>query len=157
MASCDIHFYFYIVFMNDDSFKPVEGGLAYANELVALVRDEFPHFGMAVAGYPEKHREAVSLEVDLENLKRKVDTGADIIITQLFYKNEDFFRFVDLCRDAGINIPIVPGILPVVKLNQIRRIATLCDASLPQEFVDQLEAGGDDDQAQLETCVGRRI
>jgi len=127
----------------DDEFRPVSGGLAYANELVALIRKEYPDLGIAVAGYPEKHREAPSLDVDLDNLKRKVDTGADIIITQLFYQNEDFFRFVDLCHNKNINVPIVPGILPVVNLKQIRRIASLCDAKLPDAFVNRLEQASD--------------
>lgn len=124
----------------DTKFEPVEGGLSYANELVELIRSEFQDFGIAVAGYPEKHREAVSLETDLDYLKQKVDAGADVIITQLFYNNDDYYRFVDLCLDRGINVPIVPGILPVVSLNQIKRITAMCDASLPPQFMEQLQA-----------------
>lgn len=129
----------------DTEFKPVEGGLSYANELVELIRNQYADLGIAVAGYPEKHREAPSMDVDLDNLKRKVDAGADIIITQLFYDNADYFRFVDLCGDRGIDVPIVPGILPVVSLQQIKRIASLCDARLPVDFVNQLENAGDDE------------
>lgn len=130
----------------DTEFKPVEGGLSYANELVELIREQYADLGIAVAGYPEKHREAPSMDVDLDNLKRKVDAGADIVITQLFYDNADYFRFLDLCGDRGIDVPIVPGILPVVSLNQIKRIASLCDASLPADFVNQLESAGDDEE-----------
>ncbi|MFN7730734.1 MAG: methylenetetrahydrofolate reductase [NAD(P)H] [Pirellula sp.] len=119
-------------------FQQTEGGLRYANELVALLRSEFPQLGIAVAGYPEVHQEAPSADVDLENLKRKVDAGADIVVTQLFYDNEDFFRFVDRCQAAGISIPIVPGILPVTNFAQIQRIASLCKARLPQGFADRL-------------------
>jgi methylenetetrahydrofolate reductase (NADPH) len=119
-------------------FQQTVGGLRYANELVELIRSEFPQFGIAVAGYPEVHQEAPSAEVDLVNLQRKVDAGADVIVTQLFYINEDFFRFVDKCRGAGINVPIVPGILPVTNLAQIQRIASLCKAKLPQSFVTKL-------------------
>jgi methylenetetrahydrofolate reductase (NADPH) len=119
-------------------FQQTAGGLRYANELVTLIRTEFPQFGIAVAGYPEVHQEAPSADVDLENLKRKVDCGADIVVTQLFYDNEDFFRFVDRCRAAGIDIPIVPGILPVTNLAQIQRITTLCKAKLPKPFVERL-------------------
>ncbi len=134
----------------DDCFEPVAGGLSYANELVELIRDQFPGVGMAVAGYPEKHREAVSMAVDLDNLKRKVDAGADVIITQLFYQNDDFYRFRDLCADRGITIPIVPGILPVVSLAQIQRIAQLCDAKLPKGFSRDLEmASGDAEQLKV--------
>ena len=119
-------------------FHQTEGGLKYANELVSLIRSEFPELGIAVAGYPEVHQEAPSAEVDLANLKRKVDAGADIIVTQLFYINEDFFRFRDRCVAAGITIPIVPGILPVTNLSQIQRIALLCKAKLPESFINRL-------------------
>jgi methylenetetrahydrofolate reductase (NADPH) len=122
-----------------DGFQVVDGGLRYANELVALLRAEFPDFGVAVAGYPEKHIEAVSLDIDLENLKRKVEAGADIVITQLFYNNDDFFRFRDRCDQIGIRVPIVPGILPVTNLAQVRRITAMCGANLPAEFVASLE------------------
>ncbi|HTM55949.1 MAG TPA: methylenetetrahydrofolate reductase [NAD(P)H] [Pirellulales bacterium] len=115
-------------------FTSVAGGLSYANELVALIRGEFSQLGIAVAGYPETHREAPSPEVDLVNLKRKVDAGADIVITQLFYKNDDFFRFRERCERAGIRVPIIPGILPVTNLAQIERIVGLCGATLPPGF-----------------------
>jgi methylenetetrahydrofolate reductase (NADPH) len=132
----------------DTAFRPVEGGLRYANELVALIRGEFPDFGIAVAGYPETHQEAPSPDADLANLKRKVDAGADVIITQLFYNNEDFFRFRDRCGALGIRLPIVPGLLPVTNLAQIKRITSLCGAQLPGPFVRRLEEAGDnaDDQ-----------
>jgi methylenetetrahydrofolate reductase (NADPH) len=85
----------------ESEFKPVAGGLSYANELVQLIRGEFPQFGMAVAGYPETHREAASPQADLENLKRKVDSGGDVVVTQLFYNNAEFFRFRDACGKLG--------------------------------------------------------
>lgn len=119
-------------------FQQTVGGFKYANDLVSLIRTEFPQLGIAVAGYPEVHQEAPSAEVDLVNLKRKVDAGADVIVTQLFYINEDFYRFRDRCISAGIRIPIVPGILPVTNLSQIQRIASLCKAKLPRSFVDRL-------------------
>jgi methylenetetrahydrofolate reductase (NADPH) len=124
--------------IGDATFRPVAGGLRYANELVALVRSEFPDLGIAVAGYPEKHREAPSMEVDLENLRRKVECGAEIVITQLFYNNDDFFRFRDRCHQLGIRVPIVPGILPVTNLSQIQRITSLCGAVLPSRFLSKL-------------------
>jgi len=129
----------------EEEFRAVEGGLRYANELVALVRAEFPHFGIGVAGYPEKHLEAPSLEVDLQNLKRKVDSGADVVITQLFYRNDDFFRFRDRCEQIGIRVPVIPGILPVTSLSQIRRITSMCGAHLPDSFVDALQEKDDED------------
>ncbi|MEX2317920.1 MAG: methylenetetrahydrofolate reductase [NAD(P)H] [Pirellulales bacterium] len=133
----------------DTAFRPVEGGLRYANELVTLIRGEFPALGIAVAGYPETHQEAPSPEVDLANLKRKVDAGADVVITQLFYENADFFRFRDRCRAAGIRVPIVPGLLPVTNFAQIQRITSLCGAKLPADFIRQLEAAGDDADRQF--------
>lgn len=141
----------YIVALRGDppqgetEFKSAAGGLRYANQLVELIHAEFPRFGVAVAGYPETHQEAASPEADLENLKRKVDAGADIVITQLFYNNEDFFRFRDRTRQAGITVPLVPGILPVTNLAQIQRITAMCGAHLPAEFVAALGADEDPD------------
>jgi methylenetetrahydrofolate reductase (NADPH) len=127
----------------DTTFKPVAGGYHYANELVNLIHGEFKDFGIAVAGYPETHQEAPSPEIDLANLKRKVDAGADVVITQLFYDNDDFFRFQDRCHELGIRLPIVPGLLPVTNFAQIQRITSLCGARLPAPFVRRLEEAGD--------------
>ena len=152
----------YIVALRGDppagetSFEPTPGGLRYANELVELIHSEFGQFGVCVAGYPEVHREAVDAETDLLNLKRKVDAGADIVITQLFYDNEDFFRFRDRCADVGINVPIVPGLLPVISLKQIQRIASLCGARLPDAFIQRLSENDDPEwqfQVGLEQAV----
>lgn len=133
------------------TFTAVEGGLRYANELVALLKAEFPEFGLLVAGYPETHQEAISPEIDLDNLKRKVDAGADVIVTQLFYDNADFFRFRDKCVAKGIRIPIVPGLLPVTNLAQITRITSLCKARLPATFVSDLQKS---DEADWQFKVG---
>jgi methylenetetrahydrofolate reductase (NADPH) len=120
------------------SFKPMEGGLRYASELVELVHQEFPRFGMAVAGYPETHQEAATPQSDLENLKRKIDAGGHCVITQLFYDNTDFFCFRQRCKELGITAPIIPGILPVTNLSQIQRITSLCKARLPDGLVAEL-------------------
>ncbi len=148
----------YIVALRGDppkgetTFKPVENGLSYANELVELIRSDFgDDFGIAVAGYPEKHLEAPDMDVDLENLKRKVDAGADSVVTQLFYRNDDFFRFRDRCVAMGINVPIIPGLMPVTSLSQIKRITSMCGSDLPQQFVDEL---GKSDDAEWQTNVG---
>lgn len=133
----------------DSSFKAVEGGFSYANELVELIRGEFANFGIAVAGYPETHQEAPSAEVDLENLKRKVDAGADVVVTQLFYDNADFFRFRERYDAAGITVPLVPGILPVTNMKQIQRITSLCGAKLPDNFQQRLGERGDDNDWQF--------
>ena len=135
------------------AFTPVTDGLRYASELVALIRSEFPEFGILVAGYPETHQEAVSAGSDLENLKRKCDAGGDVVITQLFYDNADFFRFRDRCEAIGITQPIVPGVMPVTNYAQIRRIASLCKARLPEDFTHGFEAAGTDEAAQFEAGV----
>lgn len=137
----------------EEAFVATEGGFRYANELVGFIREQFADMGIAVAGYPEKHLEAPSMDVDLENLRRKVDAGADVVITQLFYENADFFAFRDRCTALGITVPIVPGLLPVTNFAQIQRITSLCGAKLPQAFVDALQSAGDDEAAQFDTGV----
>lgn len=137
----------------ESAFKPVDGGLAYAADLVALIRREFPDFGILVAGYPETHQEALSPQADLENLRRKVENGGDVIVTQLFYDNADFLRFRDACRRLGIRAPIVPGVMPVTNFAQISRIASLCGARLPETFTRAFAAAGDDEAAQFDAGV----
>jgi methylenetetrahydrofolate reductase (NADPH) len=127
-------------------FVPPEGGFSHANELVAHIRRR-GEFGIAVAGYPEKHIEAPDFESDLRYLRQKVDAGADAIITQLFYDNEDFFAFERRVRALGIAVPIVPGLLPVVSGKQIRKIAGMCGARIPAELGARLDAAGDDEGA----------
>ena len=134
----------YIVALRGDppkgttEFSVTEGGLRYANELVDLIRQNFPNLGVAVAGYPEVHQEAIDAQTDLGNLKRKVDAGADIVITQLFYENSDFYRFRDDCSRAGINVPIVPGILPVTNFKQAQKIAGMCKAAIPNQLAEAM-------------------
>ena len=142
---------------DESQFVPGDGGLRYANELVALIRTEFPQFGIAVGGYPEKHQEAPSMEVDLANLKRKVDAGADVVLTQLFYDNNDFFRFRDQCSALRIDLPIVPGLLPVTNVRQVQRIASLCGAKMPDDFVAALENRKDDPHGQAEIGIDHAI
>ncbi|RLS55830.1 MAG: methylenetetrahydrofolate reductase [NAD(P)H] [Planctomycetota bacterium] len=134
-------------------FRAVEGGLANANQLVSLIREHYPNMGIGVAGYPEKHPEAPSLDVDLQNLKRKVDAGADAVFTQLFYVNENFLRFRDRCGAMGIEIPIVPGIMPITEFARIKRITALCGAVFPSSLAARLEAVQTDPQAQFEIGV----
>lgn len=129
----------------ESTFKATPGGFRYANELVELLHAEFSDFGVAVAGYPETHREAPSAQADLDNLKRKVDAGADVVITQLFYDNADFFRFRDKCAEAGITVPILPGILPVTKLQQAERITKLCGSKMPDELSYRLRENDSSD------------
>ena len=134
-------------------FRQVAGGLKNANELVALIKSEFPDFGIGVAGYPEKHPEAASLEVDLANLKRKVSAGADAVYTQLFFDNDSFLRFRDRCGTMGIKVPIVPGIMPVLNFAQIKRITSMCGAVLPAGMANKLDAAQEDKDAQFQIGV----
>ncbi len=118
-------------------------GLRFGSDVVALLKGLHPDLCLGVAGYPEKHPEAPSFEADLANLRRKVDAGAAFITTQLFFDNEVFYRFVDRCRAAGVGVPIVPGIMPVLSFKQITRITSMCGASLPDRLIGRLEAAGD--------------
>lgn len=137
----------------ESTFEPAPDGLRYANELVALLRAEFPALGVIVAGYPETHPEAPSLARDIENLKRKVDAGADAVITQLFFDNLDYFRFRDRCEEAGITVPIVPGILPVTNLAQAKRMTAMCGTHMSPKLVKRLEVHGDDEEGQYAVGV----
>ena len=118
----------------------------HAVDLVRLIRRR-KGFRIGVAGYPEKHPEATSLQADIIHLKEKVDAGADWVITQLFFKNADYFDFVSRARAIGISVPIVPGIMPVTSFSQIRRFTTLCGASLPESMVAELEPIASDPDA----------
>ena len=123
----------------DVAFQPAPDGLRYACELVELLKARHPDFCLGVAGYPEKHPEAPSFEADLAHLRRKVDAGASFITTQLFVDNEAYFRFVGRCREAGITVPVIPGIMPILSLKQIRRFG----ATLPPDLAGRLESAGD--------------
>lgn len=137
----------------EEAFQAVDGGLQYANELVEMIRQHSHDFGIGVAGYPEKHIEAPTMDVDLTNLKRKVDAGADAIFTQLFFDNQNFFRFREQCEQLGINIPIVPGIMPITNFARIKRITAMCGTVFPVELSEQLAAVQDNDEAQFEIGV----
>jgi len=136
-----------------DTFEPAADGLVHANELVELIRQHQPEMGVGVAGYPEGHPESSSLEVDLENLKRKVDAGADAVFTQLFFDNQAFLKFRDRCQQGGISVPIVPGIMPITEFSRIQRITSMCGATIPASLAERLEAVQDDQKAQFEIGV----
>ncbi len=137
----------------ETTFRATDGGFSYANELVTFIGDSFPEMGIAVGGYPETHQEASSPEQDIENLHRKVAAGSDVVITQLFYNNADFFDFRQRCHTAGITVPIVPGLLPVTNGAQIQRIASLCGAKLPEKFQADLQKCADDPEGQFEVGI----
>ncbi|MDO9393625.1 MAG: methylenetetrahydrofolate reductase [NAD(P)H] [Methylotenera sp.] len=121
------------------------GDFKYAVELVEFIRAETgSHFHIEVAAYPEFHPEARTPAADLLNLKRKVDAGADSAITQYFYNADAYFRFIDQCAATGINIPIVPGIMPIYNITQLARFSSVCGAEIPRWLKMRLEEYGDD-------------
>lgn len=140
-----------------DQFEAVEGGLRYANELVELIRERHPELGIGVAGYPEKHQECPDAETDLVNLQRKVDAGGDAVYTQMFYDNANFFRFREKYDKAGIQVPLIPGIMPITEFARIKRITQMCAAIFPDHLAGPLEEVQDDKEAQYAIGVEHAI
>lgn len=139
-------------------FVPPPDGYAHANELVEHIqgftrRTAGEPFGIAVAGYPERHPEAPDLETDMEHLKRKVAAGAQAVVTQLFFDNRYYFEFVARARVKGIRVPIVPGLMTPQSATQIKRMTKFCRTMLPEAMMDELRAAGDDDEKGREVGV----
>jgi len=124
------------------------GEFRHANELVAFIRETFgDHFHIEVAAYPEFHPQAPSARADLANFKRKVEAGADSALTQYFYNPDAYFRFVDDCEKLGVDLPIVPGIMPITNYVQLARFSDACGAEIPRWIRKRLEGFGDDREA----------
>ncbi len=132
--------------------KPVDG-FSYASELASHINKKF-NFSLGGACYPEGHIECPDLKKDLEHLKIKVEAGVDFIITQLFFDNRYFFDFVDRARRAGIHIPIIPGIMPITNVNQVKRFTKMCGASIPEALL--LELGSVEEDNEAVTKIGVR-
>jgi len=121
------------------------GEFKHANELVSFIRQETnDYFHIEVGAYPEYHPEAVSSQTDIQNFKNKVDAGANSAITQFFFNADAYFRFMDECLIADINIPIVPGVMPIYNIKQLARFASNCGAEIPRWLRIKLESYGDD-------------
>jgi len=135
------------------AFQAVEGGFAHADELVRFIRDEGFPLCVGAACYPEKHVEAGNPAVDLANLVTKVESGVEFLITQLFFDNAEYFAFVRRARGVGIDVPIVPGLMPVTNVAQVHRFTSMCGARIPQELYRRLEIVKDDASAVVATGV----
>jgi len=123
----------------------VPGEFRYANQLVEFIRKEFGDaFFIEVAAYPEYHPEAETAQDDLRNFKRKVEAGANAAITQYFYNADAYYHFIDECEAMGLNIPIVPGIMPIGRFAQLARFSDACGAEIPRWIRKKLEGYGDD-------------
>jgi methylenetetrahydrofolate reductase (NADPH) len=136
----------------ETEWRPHPGGLKYSTELAELIRSRY-RFAVGAACFPEVHPEAPDMASDLHFLRRKVDSGASFLITQLFFDNELYFRFVEEARAVGIEVPIVPGIMPITNLKQIKTITGMCGASIPESLLGQLELRADDPDAVSELGV----
>ena len=135
-----------------DRFVPQEGGFEYTSELITHIKQNFA-FCIGGAGFPEGHLESPDLETDTAYLKMKVDSGAEFIITQLFFDNADFLAFMDRVDRADISVPVIAGVLPILSTGQIRRFTALCGAKIPPELDARLERYADDDDAVREIGV----
>jgi methylenetetrahydrofolate reductase (NADPH) len=134
-------------------WTPHPQGLKYSTELTTLIADAYPQLGIGAACFPEVHPQAVDMTSDIRFLRAKVDAGASFLITQLFYDNDLYFHFVDEARAAGIEVPILPGIMPITNVAQIKTITGLCGATIPPELLHQLEDRADDPDAVLNLGV----
>ncbi|MFO0566641.1 MAG: methylenetetrahydrofolate reductase [NAD(P)H] [Polyangiaceae bacterium] len=124
-------------------FVPTQGGFAHASELIEYVHSQYD-FCLAGACYPEKHPEAPSLELDLANLKKKVDAGAEFLLTQLFFDPDDYFSFVERASALGIRVPIIAGVMPITNVNQVKRFTAMIGAHIPEDLLVRLEAAHGD-------------
>ena len=143
--------------LGEKRFTPVPGGYTHASELVKAVSDfersSGKRFCVGVGGYPEKHFEAPNIEQDIAHLKEKVDAGADYIVTQMFFDNAVYYRFVELCRQAGITIPIIPGLKPLSTARQVSLLPESFSIDIPEPLASEIQTHAEDRQACYE--IGR--
>lgn len=136
----------------ETSFVPHPDGFRYASELVNFIRSQ-KSFCLGVAGYPEVHPEALSKEADLANLKRKVEAGGQFVVTQLFFDSKHYFDLVQRTEAAGIHVPIVPGIMPITNVAQIKRFTQMCGAKIPRDLMAELEAVEGNNEAVVQVGI----
>ena len=119
----------------------------YATDLIEFIKEEAPQFDIIGACYPEGHPDSPNQISDIQNLKKKVDAGAELLLSQLFFDNDTFFNFAEDCRLAGINVPVIPGIMPCINAAQIQRMVTMCGAKFPEKFQKIVHRYGDNKAA----------
>jgi len=136
----------------ETEWRPHPGGLHYSTELAQLIAADYP-FAIGAACFPEVHPQSPDLAHDLRFLRHKLEAGVSFLITNLFFDNEMYFRFVEEARAAGIEAPIIPGIMPVTNVGQIKTITGMCGATIPDPFLEQLELRADDPDAVLQLGV----
>ncbi len=124
---------------NVPNFQSPKNGFAFAKDLMAFIKQNRPEFCMGVAGFPEGHPKVADKDLDIKYLKEKIDQGGEYIITQLFFDNKYYFDFVERCRNANIIVPIIPGIMPITSLKQIKKMTSVCGATIPKHLLDVLE------------------
>ena len=139
--------------LDDPSFAVRDGACRYAIDLVRLIGESYAESCVLGACHPEGHVDAAGRDADLQRLKQKCDVGVDVLITQLFFDNRYYFDFVSRARDAGIGLPIVPGIMPVTNLGQVEKFTKMCGATIPPRLLEKLQACGDDKEAVLSVGV----
>lgn len=128
-------------------FVPPAGGFHYAKELIAFIKKHKPGFCLGVAGFPEGHPKSPSLAKDTDYLKEKIGAGGEYVITQLFFDNQHYFNFKERCLQAGIKVPLIPGVMPIVSLKQIRKMTEICGATIPPGLLNELEMVKNDKKA----------
>jgi methylenetetrahydrofolate reductase (NADPH) len=136
----------------EEEWVATEGGLEYSRELVELIAGDYP-FAIGAACFPETHIHAASPEADLQHLVEKVGAGVQFLITQLFFENSLYFAFLERARAAGIEVPIIPGIMPITQVGQVERMASMCGATIPEDLRRELHARGEDPEAVLDFGV----
>ncbi|MCS6998339.1 MAG: methylenetetrahydrofolate reductase [NAD(P)H] [Aquificaceae bacterium] len=135
-------------------FSPPQEACTYAYQLVSFIREHFGGwFSVGVASYPEGHPESPNMDWEVKYFKKKVEAGADFSITQMFFDNRYYYEFVELCQRAGIDVPIIPGIMPITNFRQVQKFASMCGADIPQSLIERLEPYADNPEETLKIGV----
>lgn len=139
---------------NMPNFSPQEDACKHGDELVRFIRENFGSwFSIGVASYPEGHPESPNMDWEIKYFKRKVEAGADFSITQMFFENSYYYEFLELCQKANVDIPIIPGIMPITNFRQIQKFASMCGATIPQRLIDKLEPYAENPEETLKIGV----